>query len=62
MPKYKHVFQIFECVPNQVIPWDIWKAETNILKKLLPIALVAVVDKSLKTSLCSPLSASCQVF
>lgn len=62
MPKYRHIFQNFQCVPNQVIPWDIWKAERNIFKNTQSIALVAIVEKYLKASLCSPLSASYQVF
>lgn len=62
MQKYRHIFQSFQCVPNQVILWDIWKAETNIFKNTWSIALVAMVEKCLKASLCSPLSASYQVF
>lgn len=56
MPKYRHTLQNSECDPHQVMPWYIRKAETKILEKYTVNSAVAMVDKCLKTSLCSPLN------
>lgn len=56
--KYRLIFQNSECVPYQVMPWNIWKAETKILENYSVSSACHNVRQCLETSLCSPLNAN----